>query len=35
MSSLEMSTGIYFYIVESLTPESLGKKAKGTFYIIR
>ena len=35
LASLEIATGIYFYIVESFTPESLGEKARGTFYIIR
>lgn len=34
-AALEVATGIYFYVVESLLPESLGKKARGTFYIIR
>jgi hypothetical protein len=34
-ASLEVATGIYFYVVESFVPESAGKKARGTFYIIR
>jgi hypothetical protein len=35
LAALEVATGIYFYVVESQLPESLGKKARGTFYIIR
>ena len=34
-SSPEVATGIYFYVVESLLPQSMGKKARGTFAIIR
>jgi len=32
---LEIATGIYFWVVESNHPDSMGKKKKGTFYVIR
>ena len=32
---LDFPSGIYFYVVESLTPESLGKFDRGSFIIIR
>ena len=31
----DVASGIYFYVVESLTPESMGQKVMGTFYILR
>jgi hypothetical protein len=35
VTSPDVASGIYFYVVESLTPESLGQTVKGTFYILR
>ncbi|MGA1195869.1 MAG: hypothetical protein ACO36I_05135 [Candidatus Latescibacterota bacterium] len=35
ITSPDVASGIYFYVVESLTPESLGQKVTGTFYILR
>ncbi len=31
----DVASGIYFYVVESLTPESMGQTVTGTFYILR
>ena len=31
----EVSTGVYFWVVRSLVPESLGKVQKGTFMLIK
>jgi hypothetical protein len=33
--SAEVSTGVYFWVVRSLVPESLGKTQKGTFMVIK
>ena len=35
VTSPDVASGIYFYVVESLTPESMGQTVTGTFYILR
>lgn len=35
LSAPEVATGVYFYVVESLMPASMGRKATGTFVVIR
>ena len=35
LASLRVATGIYFYVLESQTPETMGQMTRGTFYIIR
>lgn len=35
MNTAEMPTGLYFWVVESMVPESRGKMAKGKLVIIR
>jgi hypothetical protein len=35
VTSPDVASGIYFYVVESLSPESKGQTVTGTFYILR